>query len=286
MNGLAFGLVLVSAFMHASWNLLAKRAGGGMAMVWLFSTVAALIYLPVAGAIFIIQQPTMGAPQMVYIAGSVALHIAYYFLLQRGYDSGDLSLVYPLARGTGPMLSILGAVILLGERPSPFVIVGALCVTAGVLILTGNPLALRGHVAATAITYGLLCGLSIAAYTLWDKEAVSTYAIPAVIFTWAGSAAQAILLAPVAYRYRDRVAIAWKNHRREVFGIGILDSLSYILFLIALSLGTVSNLAPVRQTSILIGAFLGARLLSEEASRRRIIAAGVMLVGLVALAFG
>jgi drug/metabolite transporter (DMT)-like permease len=286
MNGLAFGLVLVSAFMHATWNLLAKRAGGGMAMVWLFSTVAALIYLPVAGAIFIIQQPTMGTSQLVYIAGSVVLHIAYYFLLQRGYDSGDLSLVYPLARGTGPMLSIVGAVILLGERPSPFVIVGALCVTAGVLILTGNPLALRGHMAATAVTFGLLCGLSIAAYTLWDKEAVSKYAIPAVIFTWAGNASQAILLAPVAYRYRDRVANAWKNHRREVFGIGILDSLSYILFLIALSVGTVSNLAPVRQISILIGAFLGVRLLSEDASRRRIVAAAVMLVGLIALAFG
>lgn len=286
MNGLAFGLVLLSALMHASWNLLAKRAGGGMAMVWLFSTVAALIYLPLAIAVLIIQQPVMGVPQVVYILGSVVLHIAYYFLLQRGYSTGDLSLVYPLARGTGPMLSILGAVILLGERPSPIVIVGALAVTAGVLILTGNPLALRGNAAAAAIVYGLLCGLSIAAYTLWDKEAVSTWAIPPLIFTWAGNAAQAFLLAPTAYRYRDRVANAWKNHRREVFGIGILDSLSYILFLIALSVGTVSNLAPVRQTSILIGAFLGVRLLSEDASRRRIIAAGVMLAGLVALAFG
>lgn len=286
MNGLAFGLVLVSAFMHAAWNLLAKRAGGGMAMVWLFSTVAALLYLPLAIAVFIIQKPVMDTPQVIFIAGSVIIHIAYYFLLQRGYSSGDLSLVYPLARGTGPMLSIVGAVFLLGERPSAWVIVGALCVTAGVLILTGNPLAIRGHAAATAITYGLLCGLSIAAYTLWDKQAVSVYAIPPLIFTWAGNAAQAFLLAPTAYRYRDRVADAWKNHRREVFGIGVLDSLSYILFLIALSVGTVSNLAPVRQTSILIGAFLGARLLSEEASRKRIIAAGVMLLGLVALAFG
>jgi drug/metabolite transporter (DMT)-like permease len=288
MNGLAFGLVLVSAFMHATWNLLAKRAGGGMAMVWLFSTVAAVIYLPIAVAVFIIQKPVIGTPQIIFIAGSVIIHIAYYFLLQRGYSSGDLSLVYPLARGTGPMLSIVGAVFLLGERPSAWVIVGALCVTAGVLILTGNPLAIRGHAAATAISYGLLCGLSIAAYTLWDKQAVSvsTYAIPPLIFTWAGNASQAILLAPTAYRNRDRVANARKNHRREVFGIGILDSLSYILFLIALSVGTVSNLAPVRQTSILIGAFLGARLLSEDASRKRIIAAGVMLLGLIALAFG
>lgn len=286
MTGLAFVLVLTSAFMHASWNLLAKRAGGGMAMVWLFSTVAAIIYLPVAAAIFFIQQPTLEGQHLLFIAGSVVLHIAYYFLLQRGYSTGDLSLVYPLARGTGPLLSILGAVILFSERPSSAVLVGAIFVTVGVLILTGNPLALRSKEAAPAVVYGLLCGLSIAAYTLWDKQAVSGLLIPPVIFTWAGNAAQAVLLAPNAYRYRDQVRHAWANHRREVFGIGILDSLSYILFLIALSVGTVSNLAPVRQTSILIGAFMGATLLSEEASRRRLIAAAVMLAGLAALAFG
>jgi drug/metabolite transporter (DMT)-like permease len=286
MTGLAFALVLTSAFMHASWNFLAKRAGGGMAMVWLFSTVAAIIYLPVAAAIFFIQRPILEGPHLFFIAGSVILHIDYYFLLQRGYSTGDLSLVYPLARGTGPLLSILGAIILFSERPSPAVLVGAVFVTIGVLILTGNPLALRSQKAAPAVIYGLLCGLSIAAYTLWDKQAVSGLLIPPVIFTWAGNAAQAFLLAPNAYRYRDQVRHAWINHRREVFGIGILDSLSYILFLIALAVGTVSNLAPVRQTSILIGAFMGARLLSEEASRRRLIAAGVMLAGLVALAFG
>ena len=166
------------------------------------------------------------------------------------------------------------------------VLIGAVFVTVGVLILTGNPLALRSKAAAPAVVYGLLCGLSIAAYTLWDKQAVSVLLIPPVIFTWAGNAAQAFLLAPNAYRYRDQVRHAWAIHRREIFGIGILDSLSYILFLIALSVGTVSNLAPVRQTSILIGAFMGTRLLSEEASRRRLIAAAVMLAGLVALAFG
>jgi drug/metabolite transporter (DMT)-like permease len=286
MNGLAFALVLTSAVMHATWNLLAKRTGGGMAVVWLFSTVAALLYLPLAVVIFIVQKPVIGTPQLVYIGGSVVLHIAYYFLLQRGYSTGDLSLVYPLARGTGPMLSIVGAVILLGERPSSAVLVGAVFVSVGVLILTGNPMALRQKGAAPAVVYGLLTGLSIAAYTLWDKEAVSTWAIPALIFTWAGNASQMILLAPNAYRYREAVREAWQNHRREVLAIGVLDSLSYILFLIALAVGTVSNLAPVRQTSILIGAFLGVRVLSEDASRRRLVAAAVMLAGLAALAFG
>jgi drug/metabolite transporter (DMT)-like permease len=94
------------------------------------------------------------------------------------------------------------------------------------------------------------------------------------------------LLLPVALRHREGVRRAWSTHRREVIGIGILDSLSYILFLIALSFSAVSLLAPLRQTSILIGAFMGVRLLSEDASRRRLIAAGVMMLGLAALALG
>jgi drug/metabolite transporter (DMT)-like permease len=254
--------------------------------VWLFSTVAAVIYLPLAIAVLTIQQPILGAHELLFLSGSVALHVIYYFLLQRGYGSGDLSLVYPLARGTGPVLSVFGAILLLGERPSPGAFAGAIIVSIGVFILTGNLLTLRGRPNSAAIAYGLLCGLSVAAYTLWDKQAVSALLISPIILTWAGSAAQAIVLVPAALRSKDVVRNAWRDHRSAVLGIGVFDSLGYILFLIALSFGTVSILAPLRQTSILIGAFMGVRLLSEDASRRRLVAAGAMLVGVIALTLG
>jgi drug/metabolite transporter (DMT)-like permease len=128
--------------------------------------------------------------------------------------------------------------------------------------------------------------LAVAAYTLWDKQAVSTLLIPPLILTWAGNAAQAVVLLPAALKSKDVVRDAWTNHRRAVLGIGILDSLGYILFLIALSVGSVSLLSPLRQTSILIGAFMGVRLLSEDASRRRLVATAIMLVGIVALTLG
>lgn len=284
MTGLAFGLVLVSAVMHASWNFLAKRVGGGMAVVWLFSAISALIYLPLVIAILLIQKPVMGGFEILFLVGTVVLHILYYFLLTRGYRAGDLSMVYPLARGTGPVLSVIGAIILLGERPMPGVVFGAILVGLGVFIIMGNPFALRAN--SAAIGYGLLCGLSIAAYTLVDKQAVSALMISPVLLTWFSSAAQGILLLPVARREWDVVRRAWNEHRREVIGIGVLDSLSYILFLIALTFSDVSLLAPLRQTSILIGAFMGVRLLSEDASRRRLIATGVMLFGLLALTLG
>src|SRR6266850_2019370 len=105
MTLLALVLVLASAILHATWNLLAKRVGGGIPFVWLFSTVATVIYAPVLLVSILQQPPVFGAPQIVFLLGTTVLHVAYYLLLNKGYQVGDLSLVYPLARGTGPVLS-------------------------------------------------------------------------------------------------------------------------------------------------------------------------------------
>ena len=118
MDTLAFGLVLTSAGLHAVWNFLAKRASGETTFVWLFSALATLIYLPLAIIILITQRPNLGLPELGALGVTCLLHVAYSLLLNRGYRAGDLSLVYPIARGAGPMLSVVGAVFLLGERPS------------------------------------------------------------------------------------------------------------------------------------------------------------------------
>ncbi len=151
MSVLALSLVLVSAAMHATWNYLAKRVSGDMVFVWLFSLFSSIIYMPLALILILVEKPVFEMPQMVFLAGTCALHILYYVLLQRGYRAGDMSLVYPLSRGTGPLLSVFGAVLLLGERPSPIVLVGAVFVAAGVIILTGNQFALRKEKASAAV---------------------------------------------------------------------------------------------------------------------------------------
>lgn len=286
MEGLAFGLVLTSAGLHAVWNFLAKRAGGDTTFVWVFSALATVIYLPLALIILLTQQPRIGLPELVALGVTSLLHVVYYMLLNRGYRAGDLSLVYPIARGAGPMLSVLGAVLLLGERPSLLAVAGMLLIVVGVVVVTGNPSQARRDGAAPAIIYGLLVAVSIAAYTLWDKQVVSFYLIPPLILTWTSTAVRTIVLAPHALRHWQQVRQDWQKFKREAIGIAVLDSLSYILFLIALAFSSVSHLAPLRQTSILIGAFLGARLLAEEAGRRRVLAALVMLAGVIALALG
>jgi drug/metabolite transporter (DMT)-like permease len=288
MTPLALILILISAVIHATWNLLAKRAAGGVAFVWLFCALSACLYLPVALVAVLIQQPHLGLVQWVFIGGSMVFHTFYFLSLQRGYQVGDLSLVYPLARGTGPLLSTLAAIAFLGERPTPLALCGALLVVACVFVMAGGGfrLAAENPKLQWALRYGLLTGSIIACYTLWDKYGVATLAIPPIILNWCNDLGRTLVLAPVALRRWDEVRFYWSRYRLEALGIAMLSPLSYILVLFAMQTTPVSYVAPAREVSILVGAILGAKFLAEGDVRRRLLAASGMVLGVIALALG
>lgn len=286
MSLLALVLVLVAAFIHATWNLLVKRVGGGPEFIWLFATLASLIYAPVIAAVIIIQRPHFGPVEILFIVGSGIIHIGYFLILQQGYRVGDLSLVYPLARGTGPTLATIGAIFILGERPSVLGLIGAAIVILSVFILTGGPNALSQSGNHSAIFYGLATGMFIATYTLWDKHAVSTLMISPVIQNLGSSVTRAVFLSPLTIRRPNVVRALWTKYRRETIGVAILSPAAYMLVLFAMSFTPVSYVAPAREVSILIGTLMGARLLSEGEGKRRLFAAGMMVVGIAALALG
>src|SRR5919204_5740770 len=111
MSSLALGLVLLSAVIHASWNLLTKRAVADTPFLWLCYVVGAIAYAPLAVAIVVIAKPTLVLPlAIVFVTVAVVLQTVYFITLTAGYRAGDLSLVYPLARATGPLLATLGAI--------------------------------------------------------------------------------------------------------------------------------------------------------------------------------
>ncbi len=286
MTLFALGLVLVAAVFHATWNLLAKRVGdGGAVFVWLFGLCSLIIYAPLAAVVVLVSAPHLGPVQYVFMFGSGVLHLGYFVLLQRGYAVGDLSLVYPLARGTGPLLATAAAIVLFDERPSALVLVGIALITAGVFVLTSESGSLRSAL-GTGVFYGLMTGVFIAAYTIWDKQAVSALLIPPLLQSWATTLVTTMLLTPLAMGRRKEIVSLWHAHKPEIFGVAILSPLSYILVLTALVFTPVSYVAPAREISILIGAAMGARLLSEGDSKRRLSAASAMVAGVVALALG
>jgi drug/metabolite transporter (DMT)-like permease len=284
MSTLAFVLALISTVCHATWNLLAKRAEGGTTFVWLFSALATVIYFPVILAAVILLRLHIDTLQLIFIVGSAILHLVYFLLLQRGYRVGDFSLTYPLARGTGPLLSTLAAIVLLGERPSLFALFGVLCIIGGVFILVGGPAQIRKLNSRPAILYAVITGVFIAAYTIWDKYAVSTLLISPILYDWSSSLARTLILSPIASRHWSQVREKWQLHRREALGIAVLSPLAYILVLFALTFAPVSHVAPLRELSILIGTIMGTHLLAEGHKSRRLAAAGIILLGAALLA--
>jgi uncharacterized membrane protein len=282
----ALALVLAGALIHALWNLLAKRAQGGAPFVCLFSTVALVVYAPLVAATLAWQRPHIGPVQLVFIAGTAVLHTGYFLALQQGYRLGDLSLVYPLARGTGPMLTTAAAIAFFRERPGPIALAGTALIGSGIILLTSGREAWGRPNTRRAAAYAVLTGMFIAGYSLWDKRAVTTYAIPPLVLDWGDSLGRAAILAPVALARRADVREIWRRYRREVLLVGALSPMPYILVLTALVFTPVSYVAPAREIGVLAGAVMGTRLLAEGDARRRIVAAGAMVLGFAALAIG
>lgn len=286
MTTAALLLVLGSAVIHATWNLLTKRLGGGAVAVWCFATVGFLVYAPLVAVTVWWERPELDAERWLFLVGSGVLQVIYFVLLLRGYRAGDLSVVYPLARGTGPVLAMALAIGLLGERPSPLAIAGGVLVAIGVFSL-----AFTGHRPGATLfgegaLYGIVLGIFIGTYTVWDGYAVSRLGIPPVLQSWSSEVARVLLLTPVATHRRCEVRSLWRGHWREVVAIGVLSPLSYLIVLFAFTLSPISYIAPAREVSILIGAVLGVRLLHEGHVRQRLIGSVVIVIGIAALAVG
>ncbi|GHF61761.1 drug/metabolite transporter (DMT)-like permease [Amycolatopsis bartoniae] len=331
MNGTALSLVLVAAVVHAGWNLAAKRVtGGGARFVFLYYTVSAVVCVPLA-VVALVLEPQR--PQWTWLLAApltAVFHVLYGVVLQRGYAVGDLSVVYPLARGSGPLLSVFTAVVLLGERPGVLGLVGAVLIVGGVLLIgtgsgggpqsdapdSGGGGAGRGIADGTGpdggmpdgdgdstgrstpqgtgarpgagrrragVAYGLLTGLTIAAYTLWDDHSVTALGVPPLVYFSAGALLQSVFLAPIAVRQGD-VRGLWRVHRREILLVGLLSPVAYLLVLYAMRIAPVSLVAPAREVSIVLGGFAAWLWLGEANPVRRLVGSLVVLAGIAAIA--
>lgn len=280
MHPVAILLVVSAAIAHAGWNLSAKRVPhGGALFVWLGAVCSLLCLLPFV----VVVLAQTGLPAVWWLAFGVSglIHLGYFVLLQRGYRVGDLSVVYPLARGSGPLLSVVAAIWVLGERPGVAALVGAAAVIAGVFVIGG-----LGIGGTRGIGYGLATGALIAAYTLWDAHAVTALVVSPFVLMAGSAMVETVLLAPYAYARRQEVATLFRGHWPAVVAVGTLSPLAYILVLFAMRMAPVSLVAPARELSIVVGS-LGAWLLLKEPNPvRRLAGAVIVLAGVAAIAVG
>ena len=288
MTAVALGLVLFSAFIHASWNFVLKKSGGGTGLIACANLASLAIYAPIMLGVTWYAGYRFQPMHLALMFASGMIHTFYFLLLDRAYRSGgDLSIVYPLARSTGPLITIVVAVLILGERPGPTALVGAVLIGASALLLTGNPFAWHKSEARHAVGFALLTGCVIAGYTIFDKASVASWLIPPLLYDWGCNFFRVFVLVPLAQRRAPgAMAAAWRDRRGAVIAIALGSPLSYILVLTAMVFTPVSLVAPAREVSILFAALMGAHFLREGDLTRRAIAAVGMVLGVSGLALG
>jgi drug/metabolite transporter (DMT)-like permease len=282
----AFFLVLAGAFAHATWNFLAKRASHNKHLIWFSSAMEALLFAPIA--IWVLRSAgfILGWKPALFLLATGIWHVLYTESLLRGYRAGDLTVVYPLARGTGPLLSFLGAVLLLRERPSVVAVLGALLISFGILVASGGLSTFRHGANRAGLFWGIATGFTIAGYTLVDGYSVKMLLISPFLVEYAGNLFRGIVLSGEAWRRRGELSAEYLQCWKEALGIATLTPIAYVMVLFAMRLAPVSHVAPVREMSMIVGMYFGARFLSEGQVVRRVVGSAFIVLGVAALAFG
>ena len=280
MSGTALALVLCAAAIHAGWNALAKRARAPMAFLWSSVALATLALAP-AGLSYL---PHDGVPAaaMPFLGATIVIHFVYFYALARAYGAGgDLSLVYPVARGLGVALVPLVGVLLLDERPSALGAAGIVLVIAGIVaIALASGLALPpsgGEGRVRGLVWALVTGLTIAAYSLVDKVGVSRlHPLPYLVILGGG---MTLLLAPPVLRAGRALAEEWRVNWRTILLASCLNLTSYLLVLFAFRLAKTGYVVAARELSIVLSVLMGWRWLGEKNVAGRLVGAAVVLGG-------
>jgi uncharacterized membrane protein len=281
----AFLLVFIAALAHSTWNLLAKRASEKRHLIWFSSLGETILFLPLA--LWILKQSSrLSLMAALFLLATGVLHVFYTGSLQRAYRAGDLSMVYPLARGAAPLLSFCGAILFLREHPSWVATLGALLVSLGILFLSNVTALVGSGTVPPGLVWGGLTGLIIAGYTLTDAYSVKVLALSPILVEYSGNLFRTLVLAPKAWQDRARARQEYPSCWRESLGISILTPVGYILVLFAMKFAPVSHIAPVREMSMIASAFFGAKLLREDYGVPRLIGTTLIASGVLMLTLG
>jgi uncharacterized membrane protein len=289
----ALALVVFAGLIHASWNIAAKKAGGDARFACFTALVMMVFWAPVGLWLGWQQVPSWGLTEWGFITVSGILHVLYYVVLLRGYRKADLTVVYPLARGSGPLLSSLVAILFLGEQISALGGLGIVAVVGGVFLVAGGPGLFRQahdpHKRARirkGMVYGLLTGVFIASYTVVDGYSVKVLLLSPILVDYIANFVRVAFLLPSVVRDLPAARVLWASQWKYAAIVGIISPISYVLVLYAMQVAPMSHVAPAREVSMLFAALLGGHLLGEGDRVARLLGAACIAIGVMALALG
>lgn len=264
-------LALAAAVLHAAWNLAVKQSGDRWIALWGQFTIAGGISL-----IVILIVGGFPAHGWIWAGMSGTIHLPYCYYLARAYDHGDFSLVYPMARGTGALLAAIGGLLLLNDHLSPLGIVAIFVVAGGLCLLAGRA---RGPALYAALTVAATIG----AYSIIDAKGIRSTDTPMyALASFVGTGLTNSVFGVVTHRGPQMVAAMRLNWRRYTI-MGIASAVTYGMVQLAFQRAAVGYVTALRESSVVLAAFAGSRMLGEENGRRRMVASGVVLSGLILL---
>lgn len=289
----AFALIVLAGVIHAGWNIVAKKVGGDARFAFFSSLWLVLVWAPLAWWVGHDVVPHWGWQAWALVALSGVLHLAYYVILLRGYRQADLTVVYPLARGSAPLVSAAVAVLLLGDSLSHLGVLGVAGVVLGVFLIAGGPGLLRARTDPVArqrlrhgVWYGLVTGLFIAGYTVVDGYGVQVLLLSPILIDYLGSCLRVLLLAPVIARHPQQARALWAQQWRWALLVAVVSPVAYVLVLFAMQSAPLSHVAPAREVSMLFAALWGGHLLREGDRWVRLGGAALIAAGVTALGLG
>jgi drug/metabolite transporter (DMT)-like permease len=266
MTGMSLGIVLIAAFLHAFWNYLAKKSRNKIVFIWWFLLAACILYAPMF--LYFYSAIKISAVGWVCIIATGILHALYFFFVGGSYERGDLSLAYPLARGFGPFLVPILAVILLREQLSPSGIAGIALVVIGIYLIHLRSFSRQSFFEP------------FAAIRSMDKEGVASVYPPVNIYLM--FVISLLLLTPyVLIKERKALKLEWQTNRGPILVDGFLVLFTYMLILFAMQINNVSYVVAVRELSIVFSALFGIIWLGEGHRRPRLIGAVLIALGVV-----
>ena len=282
MNGTALTLVLAAAFMHAFWNYLAKKSRHKIAFIWWFILFAVIFYFPMFWYFFVKAQ--ISAVGWTCMVATGILHTFYFFFVGSSYEKGDLSVVYPLARGFGPFWVPILAVVFLREQLSATGVIGIGLVVVGIYVVHLKSFSVKTvfepftAIRRPASIWALLTGCTTAAYSLVVKVGIQTVQPPVYIYFI--FFIPFLLLMPYVFIKQQAVLKEeWQINKRPIMVVGFLVVFTYLLVLYAMQTSNVSYVVAVRELSIVFSALFGTFWLGEGHRQTRLLGAILIALG-------
>ena len=274
-------LVLVAAALHATWNALVKAGGDRLSVM---AVTMGLPALPFAVALLFVPIPA--AASWPFLIASVVFHWGYYVCLLYAYRHGDLSQVYPIARGSAPLLVAFGAWLLASERLNIYQSLGVLILSAGIASLAWRQEDTRRAGEGRAIAFALMTGAMIGLYSLADGLGVRRAATTAGYILWMFVLTDLPFLFFALWRRRGQLRTSLLPNLKPGIGGAVSMSLAYAIVIWAMSVAPLVHVVALRETSVVMAALIGALALKESFGLRRIVAAVVVACGVAILQVG